>query len=75
MHDKDLKLDAIITDVILPDGLELIKSIRNTYPHIRILFIAGYVDIPLIELIKQDYKILEKPFDIENLVEHINKVN
>lgn len=42
--------EILLTDVVMPDisGLELIKTVHNTYPDTKILLISGYSDFEYI---------------------------
>jgi CheY-like chemotaxis protein len=64
--------DLVITDLVMPDmeGLELIKTLRHTYEHVKIIAMSGGVRgergnyLFMAESLGADYT-LEKPFSIE----------
>lgn len=45
-HLPGLEVDVVITDIRMPviDGLELIKSLRATHPHIRSILMSGFTE-------------------------------
>lgn len=78
---KIFKPDIIITDIIMPDveGIELISSLRQIDKKIPIIAISGgsrRLDTSFLlsaELIGANLT-LEKPFEMEELIECINKL-
>lgn len=72
------KFDIVVTDVVMPGmgGLELVKAIRKSYPHIRVIVLTGYprnADIGDFLLQGAD-DLLPKPFRANDLMEVIRKV-
>ena len=65
---KEIDIKWIITDIGMPqvNGVELIKQVRQTRPHIRYICISGFTDILESELKNLGVSlVLPKPFDIE----------
>jgi len=72
------KFDIVVTDVVMPGmaGLELVKAIRKSHPHIRVIVLTGYprnADIGDFLLQGAD-DLLSKPFRANDLLEVIRKV-
>lgn len=71
------KVDAVVLDVRMPglSGLDVLKHIRATYPHIPVILLTGYGDtrdgIDGMRLGAFDY--LMKPLDIESLLEKLRE--
>ncbi len=69
--------DAIVLDLAMPgmDGLETLKKIREKHPEMEIIMLTGNASIKTsVEAMKlgaEDY--LEKPFDINELLEKISE--
>lgn len=75
---NEIILDTIVLDIQLPDidGIKLGKIIRSKYPNASMIYITGYAD-KLDESEIDDLKVdafLEKPFDVDDLTEEINKI-
>ena len=71
-------LDLLVTDVIMPvlGGHELVSRVREAFPEIKILFISGYTDSPVIhnEIISSGLDFLQKPFTPLELARTIRKI-
>jgi two-component system, cell cycle sensor histidine kinase and response regulator CckA len=72
------KLDAVITDVILPgqNGHQLVQALREVLPEVAVLYVSGYAPealrargIPVSES-----SFLEKPFAPADLIEKLHSV-
>ena len=68
--------DLMLADLLLPDvdGLDVIKAVRQQWPHTRIIVITGYATVAsavaAMKLGALDY--LEKPFTDEEIMAAIN---
>ena len=82
------QVHVIVTDMRMPgmDGLELLKVVRETYPHIVMIVLSGYTDMPI--LMKEFgqgeiFEFVPKPWKLEkdlkkivwNAIEHYNLQN
>lgn len=75
---NEIVLDTIVLDIQLPDidGIKLGKIIRSKYPNASMIYITGYadkLDETEIDALKVD-AFLEKPFEVDELTEEINKI-
>ena len=68
---KEFDPDIILLDIYLTthNGLELLKSFTNAYPHIPVIMITGYSDVKMaVTAIKSGaFDFLLKPIDIDQL--------
>ncbi|MFA9374129.1 response regulator transcription factor [Poseidonibacter sp.] len=75
---KQNKPDIVITDILMPkcDGLEMTKEIKKLDEHIPIIVLSAHSDkeklLKAIDLGINKYFI--KPFDPDEVIEHINKI-
>ena len=75
---KTFKPDIIITDIMMPfcDGLEMTQKIKELDENIQIIVLSAHSDkeklLKAIDLGISKYFI--KPFDPEEVIEHINKI-
>ncbi|MEO9320282.1 MAG: response regulator [Nitrososphaera sp.] len=68
--------DALVLDYRMPkkDGLTVAKEVLEVNPHQRIIFASAYVRETLVDSVKnlkQIVELLQKPFDLETLVDTI----
>jgi DNA-binding response OmpR family regulator len=61
------------------DGTDILKTIRSKYPTKPVILITGYRD-EMTDSIKKGLKIgayacLYKPFEIDELIEHIERID
>ena len=78
MKQNNIKLDLLITDVIMPEmgGKELAEEIVKFIPGIKILFTSGYTDNHIVRSGRLDKGInfLQKPFSIKDISRKIRFV-
>ncbi|MDD5017912.1 MAG: response regulator [Eubacteriales bacterium] len=76
---NDVEPDILITDIKMPrlDGLQLVETVRQIYPNMRIILISGHDDFKYaqrgIKLGVEDY--LLKPIQIKELIGILEKIN
>lgn len=73
------KIDIIILELNLPkvDGIDILKELKKRNINIPTIILSKNSDL-VFKVIKENinyYKILPKPFDIENLIEILKKIN
>jgi len=73
--ERDLSVDLVITDVIMPhmSGKELHSAIVKRTPRMPVLFISGYTDDALAHhgVLEKDLCFLEKPFSPARLAQKV----
>ncbi|MCP4545640.1 MAG: response regulator [bacterium] len=71
--------DYLITDIFMPDidGLKILKVIKSEYPELPVLVITGFGNevLEATALAESNTGFLDKPFEIPELVEALNKLN
>jgi CheY-like chemotaxis protein len=67
---KDGDIDALLTDVMMPDmtGLQLAEAVRVMYPTIKIVLVSGYPGSELMKERERPYLFAEKPYRIESII-------
>jgi PAS domain S-box-containing protein len=65
------EIDLLVTDIVMPglSGLDLAQRLRRRIPDLRILFMSGYSDSPLLRagLAREGAAFLQKPFSADAL--------
>lgn len=67
-------IDLLLTDVIMPQmgGVELARRVARLEPRVRILFMSGYSDDPIVRSIERSLAVfLAKPFTASTLLEKV----
>ena len=66
--------DLLITDVRMPDmdGLALMDSVRQLYPHVPVLVISGSLDAPPEPA--AEFEFLRKPVRLSNLAAKVKEL-
>ena len=68
-------IDLLVTDVVMPEmsGRELVESLRDRQPGLRVLYISGYTDDEVLRrgINGSDTGFLRKPFSSEDLVRRV----
>lgn len=76
---KGLAYDYLVTDIFMPDidGLKILKVIKMQYPDLPVLVITGFGDesLKLTALSEFNTGYLDKPFEISDLVEALEKLS
>ena len=71
-------IDLLITDVVMPkmDGPTLIRSVRETHPDMKVIFISGYTEDSFRQRLGADSEIhfLPKPFSLKQLAGKVKEV-
>ncbi|GGF37111.1 hybrid sensor histidine kinase/response regulator [Aliidongia dinghuensis] len=71
-------IDLIVTDVVMPrmDGPTLIKQVRESRPHMKVVFISGYTEDTFRKRIGDDAGIhfLAKPFSLKQLAFKVKEI-
>ncbi len=69
------EIDLLLSDFTMPDmnGIQLATKITEHRPGIRVAFMSGYADGPLL-LLNNGWKLVKKPFVIEGLLELVREV-
>jgi two-component system cell cycle sensor histidine kinase/response regulator CckA len=75
---SDVKLDLLLTDVVLPrmGGRELAERAQKARPGIRVLFVSGYTNDVILQhrLIAHQVALVQKPFTAESLGRKVREV-
>ena len=68
-------VDLLIVDLAMPrmSGVELLKQARAKLPHIKALFITGYVDSGSLGGTFADEIVVKKPFTMDQLAAAVHK--
>jgi len=74
---KDLVIDLMITDVVMPDlnGRELAERVLTVRPSVKVLFMSGYTDseVVRVKVLDRTSGFLPKPFTSLDLKEQVQK--
>ncbi|RJP58920.1 MAG: sigma-54-dependent Fis family transcriptional regulator [Deltaproteobacteria bacterium] len=76
LEQKDFNI--VLTDLKMPgmDGLQLLENIRKSYPHIYVVIVTAYGEIPqVVQAMRLGaYDFIQKPFDINLLELSLKKI-
>jgi two-component system, cell cycle sensor histidine kinase and response regulator CckA len=72
-------IHLLLTDMVMPGGmtgLEVAKSIRNSYPDVKVIIITGYIGgvASVDSALNSDIALLQKPFTANDLIHQVHKV-
>lgn len=72
------KIDLLLTDVIMPgiSGAELSKRLTANYPHLKVIFMSGYIDDSIVRqgVRRNEVSFLQKPFLPSSLARKVREV-
>ena len=75
----DDKIDLLISDIQMPgiSGIELLRTTRERFPKLPVILITAHssFDTPIAALRNQAYDYLQKPVQLKELLEIINRIN
>jgi DNA-binding response OmpR family regulator/translation elongation factor EF-1beta len=78
-REKGIAYDYLVTDIFMPDidGLKILKVIKIQHPDLPVLVITGFGDeaLKLTALSEHNTGYLDKPFEISDLVEALEKLS
>src|SRR5690606_41364838 len=74
----DIKLDAMITDVVLPgrNGRELADVAKSIRPDLTVLYVSGYTDDVMLhhKLLEHGAVLVHKPFTPDVLIKRLREL-
>lgn len=65
LGNSSMQVDLLLSDVVMPgmNGVELAREMKARLPHLRVLYMSGYSELPLLEQANLDpARLLTKPF-------------
>ena len=68
--------DLLITDVLMPDlnGQQLAERLRETHPDINVIYVSGHTADFLDDKTGRDSAFIQKPFELKEFVELVEKM-
>jgi two-component system, cell cycle sensor histidine kinase and response regulator CckA len=72
---EDTRVDVILADLAMPGlgGYEMVRQIRTTRPHLKVLYITGHLDRSMdVHPLSPDEAFLDKPFNASGLREAVS---
>jgi two-component system, cell cycle sensor histidine kinase and response regulator CckA len=68
-------IDLLVTDVVMPEmnGRELVETLRDRQPDLRVLYISGYTDDEVVQrgVSGSEVEFMRKPFASEELARRV----
>jgi CheY-like chemotaxis protein len=75
---QDLKVDLIITDLIMPEmnGRKFVEKAKGFYPEGKVIYVSGYTDDHLTHngMLGKEINFIHKPYSIRQLSSVVRKV-
>ena len=70
------RYDVLFSDVSLPgmSGVDLARESLRRHPHLKVIFASGYGDM-LLRHLEFPYQSLQKPYELDQLQDALNKVS
>jgi CheY-like chemotaxis protein len=76
--DRSVGIDLLLTDVVMPEmsGRELVETLRDRRPDLKVLYISGYTDDEVVQrgISGSEVAFMRKPFASEELVRRVRSV-
>ena len=71
----ETKIQLVLTDVVMPGmgGAELARKVAREYPAVRVVFMSGYSDDPLVRSLERTPVFLAKPFTASALTSIVRR--
>lgn len=75
LEDSRQSFHLVLTDIVMPgmNGVELARQLSRIRPDLRVVFMSGYADDPLMNKIEQGALLLSKPFTATALLDTIRQ--
>lgn len=75
LEDRPQLFDLVLTDIVMPgmSGVELARHLNRIRPEMRVVFMSGYADDPLMDKIEEGALLLSKPFTAAALLDAIRQ--
>jgi PAS domain S-box-containing protein len=71
-------IDLVLTDLVMPEmgGNELVERLRARNPELRVLFMSGYTEKPVLGngAVQPGTGFVEKPFTVDTLMQRLREV-
>ena len=71
--------EVVITDLLMPikGGLEVVRQVKSTRPHVGVIVVAGRGDKEVLEVIEkyEGVRVLQKPIDLGDLKTAIRELS
>ncbi len=78
VEEKGLKPDLVLTDVVMPNmsGKDLVKRLKKSQPHLKVLYMSGYSDDAMIQqgILEPGTAFIPKPFTLNDLAKKVQEV-
>ena len=75
---SDVKIDLIITDVVMPnmDGPTMVRHVKQLKPNLAVIFMSGYAEEAFRrnDQNSEDIHFLPKPFGLKQLAAKVKEV-
>ena len=71
-------IDLLLTDVVMPhmDGCKLARLLHEARPDLKVLYMSGFSDIPIVrqQVLDPGQAFIPKPFTLDRLLQHVDEV-
>ncbi|HEY0293065.1 MAG TPA: response regulator [Hansschlegelia sp.] len=77
MKERGPEIELVVSDVVMPemDGPSLLRELRKTQPHLKIIFVSGYAEDAFKKNLPdgETFAFLPKPFSLKQLVQAVKE--